>query len=156
EYAQGFVDQTQPGDDADMMPEVYVGRAPVSTTTEAQTFVNKTLQYEKTPNGTYENRWLFFAEVLFPQPYNGGAIDLDGAQLAEDVLTYTDMTPGLAVKRLYENYTDPSFRPGALSESKATVIPELNLGYGLALHVGHGFRNSMSVGDVTLVNADAS
>ncbi len=156
EYGEAFQDQFTPGDNADLLPEVYVGRAPVSSTTDAQTFVNKTLQYEKAPAGGYENRWLLFAEVLFPQPYNGGPIDLDGAQLAEDLLHFTDRNPGLSVKRLYENYTDPAYRPGALPESKATVIPELNVGYGLALHVGHGYRNSMSVGDVTLVNSDAA
>src|SRR5262249_14780115 len=69
---------------------------------------------------------------------------------------FTDKNPLLQVKRLYENYADTSYRPGALPESKATVLPELNLGYGLCLHVGHGFRNSMSVGDVTIVNSDAA
>jgi hypothetical protein len=156
EYGEGFQDEFLLGDECDLLPEVYVGRAPVSTTGEALTFVSKTLQYERTPAGGYENRWLLFAEVLFPQPYLGGAIDLDGAQMAEDILHFTDQNPGLTVKRLYENNLGLSFRPGALPESKATVMPELNLGYGLALHVGHGFRNSMSVGDVSLVNADAS
>ncbi len=156
EYGEGFQDAFATGDDADLLPEVYVGRAPVSTSGEAQTFVGKTLQYTRAPAGGYENRWLLFAEVLFPQPYSGGPIDLDGAQLAEDVLPYTDLNPGLAVRRLYENYLAPQYRPGALPESRATVLPELNFGYGLALHVGHGFRNSMSVGDVSLVNSDAS
>ncbi len=156
EYGEGYQDEFVTGDQADLLPEVYVGRAPVSTALEAQTFVNKTFQYERTPVGGYENRWLFFAEVLFPQPYNGGPIDLDGAPLAEDILPFTDLNAGLTVKRLYENYTQPSYRPGSLPESKAAVLPELNLGYGLALHVGHGYRNSMSVGDASLVNGDAS
>ncbi len=156
EYGEGFSDEFDTGDQSDLLPEVYVGRATVSTTLEAQTFVNKTLQYSKTPAGGYENRWLLFAEVLFPQPYNGGAIDLDGAQMAEDVLAFSDQNPGLTVKRLYQNYTGPAYRPGALPESKAAVMADLNLGYGLALHVGHGYRNSMSVADQSLVNADAS
>src|SRR5262249_16954358 len=144
------------GDNADLLPEVYVGRATVSTPTEAQLFVTKTFQYEKTPASSYTANWLLFAEVLFPQPYNGGAIDLDGAQLAEAILPLTDLNPGINVTRLYENYADPSFRPGVLPESKVAVMAQLNTGPGLALHVGHGFRNSMSVGDVTLVNADAA
>jgi hypothetical protein len=83
-------------------------------------------------------------------------VDLDGARLAEDVLAFTDRNPSLSVKRLYENHTEPSYRPGALPESRTAVLAELNLGYGLALHVGHGYRNSMSVGDVSIVNADVS
>jgi hypothetical protein len=156
EFGEGFQDEFLPGDASDLLPEVYVGRAAVSTPLEAQTFVTKTLQYTKTPAGGYENRWLLFAEVLFPQPYTGGDIDLDGAQLAEDILPFTDTNPGLTVKRLYQNHLDPSYRPGALPENKAAVMADLNLGYGLALHVGHGYRNSMSVADQSLVNADAS
>ncbi len=156
EYGEGFSDEFDLGDQSDLLPDVYVGRATVSTALEAQTFVTKTLQYTKTPAGGYENRWLLFAEVLFPQPYTGGDIDLDGAQMAEDVLPFTDTNPGLTVKRLYQNYTGPSYRPGALPETKVAVMSDLNLGYGLALHVGHGYRNSMSVADQSLVNADAS
>jgi hypothetical protein len=157
EYGEGFQDEFLPGDQSDLMPEVYVGRATVSTTLEAQTFVNKTLQYAKTPVGGYEDRWLLFAEVLFPQPYvPGGPIDLDGAGLAEDVLAFTDLTPGVTVKRLYQNHLDPLYRPGALAETKSAVLTELSLGYGLALHVGHGYRNTMSVADASLVNADAT
>jgi len=157
EYGEGFQDEFTPGDNADLMPEVYVGRSPVSTVGEAQTFVNKTLAYEKTPTSGYTANWLFFAEVLFPQPYNGtGPIDLDGAQLAEDLLHFTDLNPTLNVTRLYENYTSAIYRPGALPETKAAVIPQLSAGPGLALHVGHGYRNSMSCGDETMVNNDAS
>ena len=58
-----------PGDSADLLPEVYVGRAPASTLAEAQLFVDKTLQYEKQPVADYMNNLLFFAEVLFPQPW---------------------------------------------------------------------------------------
>ena len=156
EYGEGFQDEVVTGDQADLLPEVYVGRAPVSTVLEAQTFVNKTLAYTRTPQSGYTDRWLLFAEVLFPQPYNGGDIDLDGAQLAEDILPLTDLTPGLTVKRLYENHLDPTYRPGALPENRAAVVSELNQGYGLALHVGHGYRNSMSVADASLVNGDAA
>ncbi|MCE9628037.1 MAG: hypothetical protein K8R56_08985, partial [Candidatus Eisenbacteria bacterium] len=156
EYGEGFQDEFVPGDNADLLPEVYVGRATVSTPLEAQTFVTKTFQYERNPVAGYLNKWLLFAEVLFPQPYNGGPIDLDGAQLAEDILPFTDRNPSITVKRLYENNTDPAYRPGALPENKAAVLAELQTGPGLALHVGHGFRNSMSLGDATMVNSDAS
>jgi hypothetical protein len=35
------------------------------------------------------------------------------------------------------------------------VLTALNGGYNLAVHVGHGFRNVMSVGDSSITNADA-
>ena len=156
DYGEGFQDEFYTGDDCDLLPEVYVGRATVSTVAEAQTFLNKTFRYTRDPVAGYSNKWLLFAEVLFPTPYVSGPVDLDGALLAEDVLPLADLTPSMTTKRLYENYTEPSYRPGALPESRTAVLAELNAGYGLAMHVGHGFRNSMSVGDVSLNNADAS
>ncbi|MEY4069413.1 MAG: hypothetical protein RL721_27 [Candidatus Eisenbacteria bacterium] len=156
EFGEGYQDEFMPGDAADLLPEVYVGRATVSTTLEAQTFVNKTFRYIRNPIAGYMNKWLLFAEVLFPQPYNGGPVDLDGAVLAEDVLPLADLNPSIQVTRLYENHTEPAYRPGALPESRAAVIAQLNQGYGLALHIGHGYRNSMSLGDESMVNADAS
>jgi uncharacterized repeat protein (TIGR01451 family) len=156
EYGQGYEDEFITGDGADILPEVYVGRSPVSTPGEAQTFVNKTLAYEKNPVAGYTDDWLMFAEVLFPQPYNGGPIDMDGAPFVEDILPLAANNPDIQIERYYENHTEPSYVPGALPESKAAVLAELNLGPSLALHVGHGYRNSMSVGDASIVNADAS
>ncbi len=149
-YGQG----TYPGDNADLMPEVYVGRAPVNTVSQAQTFVNKTLQYERTPLGDYENRWTLCAEVLFPHPWTVGTTPSeDGADIAEQMLPLTDQLP-VNVARLYKNYTDPKWRAGVLPESRVAVLDSLSAGCGLALIVGHGYRNVMEVGDGSLTNAD--
>lgn len=154
-YGEAFVSAGDPGDNCDLVPEVYVGRAPVLTLSDAQTFVTKTLQYEKTPLGNYEHTWLMFAEVLFPQPWNqGDPTQLDGAELAEDLLPLSDQAPKIHVARLYENYTDGRWRPGAVTETKQSVVDSLNVGAGIALHIGHGYRNTMEVGNGSLVNAD--
>lgn len=155
-YGEGYYDNTDPGDNVDLLPELYVGRAPVLTLSDAQTFVNKTLQYEKTPLGTYEDKWLMFSEVLFPQGWQPGQdTSLDGAELTEDLLPVTDQMPNVHVGRLYENYTDVRWRPGSLPEHKAGILDSLSSGYGLAIHVGHGYRNIMEVGDGSMTNADA-
>lgn len=155
-YGEGYTDANDQGDYADLLPEVYVGRAPVTTVLEAQNFVNKTLQYERTPSSNYLHRWLFFAEVLFPQDWQPGwGTSMDGAELTEDLLPLTDQLPALHVTRLYQNYTDPLWRPGALLETRQAVVDSLDSGYGLALHIGHGYRNVMEVGDDALTNADA-
>ena len=156
-YGEAYYNSASPGDNVDLMPDIYVGRAPTTTPADAQVFVNKTLQYEKTPLGNYEFRWLFFAEVLFPQPWTPGTTPtFDGAGLAEQLLPLTDEQPQLHVARLYQNYTDTTFRAGALPETKVGVVDSLNSGFGLGLHVGHGYRNVMEVGDGDLTNADAS
>ena len=63
--------------------------------------------------------------------------------------------PDMRYARLYQNYTDPAGQPGALHETREAVIDSLNLGYNISVHVGHGYRNVMSVGDGNLNNADA-
>jgi hypothetical protein len=148
-----------PVDNADLSPEVYVGRAPVSTPLQLTTFVNKVLQYEKTPVGDYENRVLFFAEVLFPQDWEvvGGVPSLDGAQIVEeDCLPHLHTDPNIHYARLYQNFTDSRWEPGSIEETRARVIDSLNVGYNVANHTGHGYRNVMSVGDASLTNGDAA
>jgi len=154
-YGEGYYNVNQQGDACDLLPDVYVGRAPVTTVTDVQRFVNKTFQYERTPVGDYEHMVQFFAEVLFPQPWSPGqATSLDGAELVEEVLPSLNSNPGIHYLRQYENYTDSRWTPGSLQETKEAVIDSLNVGYNMAVHVGHGYRNVMSCGDATLENSD--
>jgi hypothetical protein len=155
-WGDGFAGDTDPGDDADLLPEVWVGRAPVVTPVDAQRFVTKTLTYETTPVADAMEQVLFFAEVITPQNWTGGLPQLDGAQIVEqDQLPILDTAPNQHVARLYENYTDARWRPGALRETRAAVIDSLNRGYNIAMHVGHGYREVMSCGDDNLTNGDA-
>lgn len=154
-YGEGYLDVEEPGDAVDLLPEVYVGRAPVSSAADAQVFVTKTLQYTKNPVGGYESQYLAFAEVLFPQDWQAGETSLDGAELVEELLPIFDQRPDMPLRRLYQNHLDPRWRPGSLLESFRAVVDSLNRGYNVAIHVGHGYRNIMSVGDGSLTNADA-
>ena len=154
-FGEGAQTSGEPGDQCDLLPEVWIGRAPVTTATEATRFVDKVFQYVRTPVGDYEHRLLFFAEVLFPQDWTPGqGTSFDGAEEIEVLLPSLQTNPQLKYARLYQNYLDPRWQPGALPESRARVIDSLNAGYNLAVHVGHGFRNVMSVADANLTNAD--
>ncbi|HWN80457.1 MAG TPA: C25 family cysteine peptidase, partial [Candidatus Udaeobacter sp.] len=53
-------------DNVDLVPELFVGRAPVSTLAEAATFVQRTLQHEQAPptNGLFPASIVFMAEHL--------------------------------------------------------------------------------------------
>jgi hypothetical protein len=156
-YGEGYFSSDDPGDDADLMPEVYVGRAPCVSAAQAQVFVDKTLLYEKTPVTDYMTRLLFFAEVLFPQPWSPGTwIDFDGADLVEEVMPYVLVNPNVRMARLYESLPDTTYTPGAFLETRQAVIDSLNVGYNVSVHIGHGYRNVMSVGDGSLDNYDAS
>src|SRR5262245_20290374 len=155
-FADAFAGADVPGDDTDMLPEVWVGRAPVVTPTDVQLFVQKTLTYETTPVADYMENLLFFAQVITPSNWSPGqTVSFDGAQIVEqDELPILDTAPNLHVARLYENNTDPRWRPGSIHESKAVVYDSLETGYNIAMHVGHGYREVMDCGDDNLSNND--
>ncbi len=131
------------GDECDLFYEVVVGRAPVSTVAEAQAFVDKVLLYEidAPTNGTYPASVLVMAERLFESTH--------GADKAELALAHVH--PWFRITRLYE---ESASYPGSIELDAATAIDSLQNGHGLVMHVGHGFRNTMSVGDGTISNAD--
>jgi len=54
-----------PGDSIDFYPDVYVGRASISSTTQANTFVNKIFTFEKNPPTDYLKRILLPSVQLF-------------------------------------------------------------------------------------------
>ena len=155
-FADAYANSSNPGDFADLMPEVWVGRAPVVTPADAELFVRKTLTYETTPVADYMENVLFFAEVIVPQPWNPGQpVQFDGADLVEyDELPILDTVPNIHVTRMYENYTDPRWRPGSFPESRSTVLDSLERGYNVAVHIGHGYREVMHAADDNISNID--
>lgn len=154
-FGEGYGSAVTPGDDCDLYPDVYLGRTPTNNAAEALVVVNKILKYEKTPLGGYLPCFLALAEVLFPQTYTpGDSVLFDGADIAETAKSYL---PAWWRKTcLYERCPAPQF-PTCIKERKSTVIDSINAGFGLVHHVGHGFINTMAVGeaDQTLNNADA-
>ncbi|MGD8396703.1 MAG: C25 family cysteine peptidase, partial [Candidatus Eiseniibacteriota bacterium] len=125
-----------PGDAADLLFDVSVGRAPVTTVAETQVFIDKTLAYElRAPDaGSYPASILALAE--FPWIF----------ELCDDVLP-----PWFEIRRLY---VDSAQYPGSDELTRASALAAINQGYGIVQHNGHGYRNTMSVGEGTLVNAD--
>ncbi|HEU4365187.1 MAG TPA: C25 family cysteine peptidase, partial [Candidatus Krumholzibacteria bacterium] len=140
-------------DEADLYAEVYTGRLPARSIAEAAVMTAKVMEYEKPSQPSYGKKILMLAEVLFPSNYHpGDPISQDGANLAEFIRLSYMTSPSLYVTRMYENY--PAY-PGALPETRLTAIDSLDAGYNHVVHIGHGFRFNMSVGDASIVNADA-
>src|SRR5437870_1297264 len=52
-YGEGYYSSSVPGDNADLLPDVYLSRAPRTTLAQAQLFVNKTVTCDKTPVADY-------------------------------------------------------------------------------------------------------
>ncbi|HKW14606.1 MAG TPA: C25 family cysteine peptidase [Candidatus Krumholzibacteria bacterium] len=141
-------------DNPDLYAEVYVGRLPSDSAAEAAMMINKIITYETPTNMSYAKRVLLLGEVLFPMPWTPPApITLNGADLINTPI-YTSYLqgPGLNVVRMYE--TEELFPP-AVDENRVAVIDSLNNGFNHVIHVGHGYRFNMSVGDVSMTNSDA-
>ncbi|MBL7075670.1 hypothetical protein ISS37_10590, partial [candidate division KSB1 bacterium] len=126
-------------DSVDLYPEVFVGRAPVSTQAQAQVFVDKILTYEKNPDLSYLDQALFFAEILWFDPYTNEGI-------AKDMIDEQFLLPQFdPVTKLYEANGN---------ESPALVIAAIESGQNIINHAGHGGTAAMGAGAGTLRNAD--
>lgn len=155
-YGEVFSDGT-PGDVVDLAPELAVGRAPVKTVAQVNTFVAKVAEYENPTNPQIHGRALFMSEVLFPSAWDGiQSIQLDGAFFSENLI-FDAILGGvnfIQSWRLYENYTAYL---GATEQSLQACLDSMQSGnYGLVNHVGHGFYYNMSVGGGNVFVGDAN
>jgi len=122
-------------DSVDLYPDIFVGRASASSTSEAQAWVNKILIYEKAPQLDHPLRMLFLAEVLWSSPFTDGAVHKN---MIDDQFVPPRFDP---IKKLYETLGN---------ESADSAIYYLNLGQNLVNHDGHCWYSAMSVGDGAL------
>jgi hypothetical protein len=141
-YGEG-PDASGPGDQPDLVPELYLGRAPVSTPAEARRFVDRTIAYERRPADAFENTTTMFANVLLP----GIPFPLDFAMFAEQVLPLITDDPSQAVTRLYESFDNPAWAPGALPENRPAVITALDHGANIVFGYGGGDPTLMDAGN---------
>ncbi|MGD8627455.1 MAG: C25 family cysteine peptidase [bacterium] len=127
-------------DEADLIPEVSVGRAAVSTADEAANYVNKILKYETAPVVSQIKVGQMIGELLWSDPTWGGDYKdeiKNGA--ATHGYTTVGFPPSFTVNTLYDRDLDPA------SWDKEDLIPLLNGGIHLVNHLGHsdvtyGFR----------------
>jgi len=123
-------------DQADMVSEVFVGRAPVYNVAKAQNFVNKTLAYEQNPPSGYLTKMLLPTAILWSS--------YEERPPQESIAR---MTPGGWIDgKLYE-------RAGTLSRQR--MRDSMNSGYGLGNWIGHGDENGIYMGSPYLNSNDA-
>ncbi len=131
-------------DDLDLYADVYVGRAPVNTTTEASRFVSKVLTYEGAPAGNtlptdYQENMLFLAEVLWSEPWTDHAICKN---YIDDESVPEQFDP---ITKLYQTN-------GLLTKSR--TMSNLNEGQNITNHNGHANWNVLSIGGSALYRSD--
>jgi hypothetical protein len=140
-------------DNTDLYAELYVGRLPTSTVSDAAIMIDKVMSYESALERDYTDELLLLGEVLFPPDWSEGeGIVLDGAALSESLYVSVLSDQPLQVTRAYESYTLYS---GSVPLSKQVAIDSMNAGPGVVNHIGHGYRFNFSCGDVSLVTHDA-
>ncbi len=117
-------------DSIDLYPDIIVGRAPVRNTREVQTFIRKVIAYEAPYFRDYQNRALFFAEVLWHDPFTDASI---GKEMIDSLYV-----PGhIYITKLYETRGN---------ESSSSVASAINSGVNFLNHDGHGWYNVMGTG----------
>jgi hypothetical protein len=150
-WGEGYASAADPGDDVDLDPEVWVGRAPVTNATEAHAFVVRSLQAAREPATPRPPRALLAAEVLFPQVWSqGDAVTLDGAALAEELLPRLT-SGGFASRRLYENYLDPTLTPGSEPLGRVPFLDAFDDGHDLVLVFDAQTQTELGIGGSEVV-----
>lgn len=129
--ADGDATYGETDDQVDLYPDVFVGRASVATSADAQAFVTKLLEYERTPAPGWFLDMLLAGEILWTTPY-------------------TDS--GIALNVIDRDYIPPRYDPIAKlyeslgNESVPAVISALNDGKSHFLHSGHAWYDCMGCG----------
>jgi hypothetical protein len=126
-------------DSLDLYSDVYVGRASIETIAEANTFVTKTLTYEKTPPAGYIENCLLPGVELWANYW--------GAFVNDSIAVVTPTPPWNDIK-LYQ-------RDGTVS--RQAVIDAINAGVGYCHYSAHGNENGVyfAGGDTLFHSTDA-
>ena len=124
-------------DNVDLYPDIVVGRIPVETYTEAQTICTKIIEYESGKYNDYQKDILFTASVLWRDPY-------------------TDA--GIQKRKIKEKYLKSGYHIIEIYESegmdKSDFIKWFNYGTNIVNQNGHGWYQSLGVGNGVIKNKD--
>jgi len=115
-------------DSVDMAPEVYVGRAPVSNTTEASRFVSKTVTYGS--SGSPHRQKVLLTGFDYDPSTQG--------QITMDYYDNTYINSPFTCKKVYDSH-------GGNHEDSTRYY--LNQGYHYYIHGDHGGVNVLCTGD---------
>ncbi len=111
------------GDEADLYAELYIGRAPVTTTEQVNNFVNKIIWYENNTDDSYFKKAVMLGEKLD-----------DTTEGANNKDIVSDRIPQYTTRRYYS-------RDGTYSRSN--IINAINSGTHILNHDGHTNEETM-------------
>jgi hypothetical protein len=143
-----------PVDETDIFAEVYVGRLPATSVSQAQLLIDKTIAYETPSDTLYKSDFLLLGEVIQPDPYTpGDPISTDGGEFLQKIHNlYLDPDPDITSIRLFENLVD---YPDATLLTRTSTLNAMDAGANHVIHAGHGGKYNMSVGNGSILNSHA-
>jgi hypothetical protein len=136
----GVLPYGEVADNVDMLPDVFLGRAPANSVADVETFVDKVLLYEKNPPDDYVLKMLMAGEVLWTNPFTDAGIGLD--EIDEECVP-PRFDP---ILKLYQT---------SGNESRETVLAAMSDGQNYIIHDGHCFDYVMGAGDGSIYIPDA-
>lgn len=126
------------GDDPDFSPSIYISRAPIRTANDVTAFVNKTLNYEKTPNANgWNNNILMCGTKIWQYCSNNSSIS--DAQAKSENLYNTGILPYWPEghrDRFYD--TDTDFGGPNYNLDCDNLQSKLSNGYTFVDMISHG------------------
>jgi hypothetical protein len=117
-------------DSVDLYADLSVGRAPVDGTEEAQTFVRKVIDYEHGTVAGYQNKGLFFAEILWQNPYTDQGVH-------KNKMEEQSFASGYSLTKLYQSLGN---------ETREAVMQAMRENQNFMNHDGHGWTDVMECG----------
>jgi hypothetical protein len=110
----------------DYIPEMFIGRLPVSDTTQLKTTLNKIIQYEKFDFDDLNN---FYSRAIASAGYDAGYASYMNGQLKYAFTNY--LTPANGINGYRFNYPESE-------TSKDSIIKIINKGVSFINYTGHG------------------
>lgn len=119
----------------DPLPDMYLGRLPVMTTTDLTTAVNKIINYERSPSrGAWQNDILFVAD----NTDNAGNFEAVSEAIIASYLT----SPSWDIRKVYYNpgmVNPPDPYYNTVDLARGAIRTKWSQGVALANYVGHAF-----------------
>lgn len=145
-WCEPYRNDADPGDAADLQPDLALGRAPVATVEEVSLFVRKNLDFQIQNGPSTAGSALLEADVVFPYDWPAaGFIVLDGATHLQAVRSILHSAwPAWETVRYYENWSQ---YPGALPATAAAFLAAINRSeFRLVHQFAPSYRDTIWVG----------
>lgn len=143
-------------DNADLLPDISVGRFPVGDVTALRNLIRKTVSYQTNPVLGELNRPLMVGEYLYSDPFTLGGPYMDLLiNNHSDNGYFTQGIPAAVnlISKLYDTLITP---PNNIwNWSKAMLLASINRGSSFMHHLGHAsttYMLRMGMGDITNSN----